>query len=1327
MPVNRRVLEAGQRYMAMQAARHQMAQRSYGGQVGGRGVMVGPVGVQRAGQQQQQLSQQANNNRWAQAQAEYKAQVHPQHGGGGPGGFLGAVMDNPIVSTLVKPLQAISYPLKAIDVGLQEARAHLPEWAPLLSGIGAPLMLIDKQKAEHEKRGVLERIADPSYGFGQIATQINTGNDFIDTWANRGVGLGGDIALDPLTYLTAGVNKIPGATGRLALAAEAAEKGLSEEAIRAAGQGGARAVRKLGEEGAVEALKLPEPGIRFGGQMGVRIPGTGGLSEQLNALTHGVSGLAADTKFGRAVRMAGAARNPELRGAVESLVGRGAEKYTPSVAAEMVRSGWLAKAEQSLTTSIGENAARDIARKAKDDPALTHALETGDLSNPLVAKWHKLNQDMRAYAISKGGSVGQLADEELTYAPRVLTKQGKADFAHATSNLRGAAEQFGAEGQQFSRVLKKGETYIIKGKEFKPLEGTIKEANDWGVRELGHKLFEDSPAKLSAYTVEQSAGTVGKAQRLQALAKGVHQKVFSTIDPRVTSIDEAATRAASKETGGALADQLAPILGNVSAADEAVARTGQAADEAAQMLQSFDRGAMRGQRSIYGDAYGAANAAQAAHGEALAAAPDVSGQIAPLQARLAEAQTAEQAARGPVEQLQQLAAQGVQGPRAMPDFAQAQFGKLQAQYDLLDKARLAAPAGSKAEDQAIRQLMATKMSMDDITRKFSTAVEAAPLPEAAPFQEALQGATGARQGLEEQLAPLTQAQAAHEAVGPPPNVDEMVAAHAQPRLDALAQAREPFVHYRNATDMSNLMAEASQGLSERELQAATAHLPESAQAMMHATVRADSSPPAMGKWLDDIRQGKLDDQIVRQANDGFERVATDQLIGRDIVMNSESRQAMADAKQAMDRFNAAFSKEPGLFGKVVDEYTKFFKAWATATPGFHIRNALSATFMNMSEGVSFREMLDGNLIWSTFRKEYKHTTGSDAAAWVSKLPEHLRPIAEDVVKAVYASGAGGRYTAAELGERAFGETATEGGKIGSLLRKTYENKPLEFSHTVGEHIEGRVRAGLAVHALGPDGSGSWSEAVARIKRVHFDYSDVNALDRSVRRIVPFWTFMSRNLPLQVQQMWVAPRVYSQYESVMRNLNADPTGTQAMPDWLSRTGAIFLNKQGLALAPDVGASQVENYLGQIADPKTLASNFTPPLKSAIELGTNTDLFYGNKYKANDYQKPGIESMALLPFLSALGMTKNTAQGPVVENKVLQAIRDNIPLLATANRLGSTTADREGKGWQSVANFLGVPLRQVDPKAQARRAGYDTQHQRYAATALRDALARFGGAA
>ena len=438
----------------------------------------------------------------------------------------------------------------------------------------------------------------------------------------------------------------------------------------------------------------------------------------------------------------------------------------------------------------------------------------------------------------------------------------------------------------------------------------------------------------------------------------------------------------------------------------------------------------------------------------------------------------------------------------------------------------------------------------------------------------------------------------------------------------------------------------------------------------------------------------------RVAKDGFALQVLDPIIGKNLYVRKE----MLRMKNA---FVAQARKEPGAIGKAIDGYTKFFKTYATATPGFHIRNAMSATFMNMTEGVAAREMRDGITIWQAFRK-------NPSGNWVNDLPPHLQANAKQVVEAVYGSGAGGRFSAEELAERAFSDRAR---KRGSRL---VENRLTKRSKDVGERVEGGVRAGLALHALNE--GDDVANAVARIKRVHFDYSDVNETDEAIRRYIPFWTFMSRNLPLQIQQMWMKPRTYLQYNSLKRNFTDDEDAW--MPEWMKAEGGFNIGP-GLALSPDVGATQVQEQLSMMENPLRLMSSTNPALKVPAELLTNKDFFYGSDFKANDFQKMGWDTKLFGPLLQAAGLAERTPEGYVAQKKHLGAIYDLVPFLAQGNRLASTTGDREGKTLQSWLNYVGVPLRIVDPEGERKEIEYLRRQSRYPSTdeARMAALAQF----
>jgi hypothetical protein len=406
--------------------------------------------------------------------------------------------------------------------------------------------------------------------------------------------------------------------------------------------------------------------------------------------------------------------------------------------------------------------------------------------------------------------------------------------------------------------------------------------------------------------------------------------------------------------------------------------------------------------------------------------------------------------------------------------------------------------------------------------------------------------------------------------------------------------------------------------------------------------------------------------------------------------------------------NVSRAVEDGRFWKAVDAYTHAFKSWATASPGFHVRNAMSATFMNAVAGVTPASMMKGLHIWQAFR-------ANPDGDWIKALSREDQAIAHDVVRAVYASGAGGQFSAAELGH------VTEStSSLGRIADKVAHNKVTNSSANWGERVEGSARAAMAYDVLHK--GGSIDEAIFKIKKFHFDYSEVNGLDKQMKRLIPFWTFMSRNIPLQIQMMWTNPRLYSQYQSFKRNFNSDPNGEQIMTFGVAERGG-FRITDGTALAPDLPHTRVLADLERLGDPQRMLSNVNPLLRVPLEV-----LAHRQMYNDLPLNKEPTKLSNELAFLQLLGVTDTAGDGTkVVDQRIPYAIRNLVPPLGQIQRLFGTDdyyADRQG---QSAANYVGLPIATLGPKViereQRRQAALSKKQGKQSAYAK--ALAEFAG--
>ena len=448
--------------------------------------------------------------------------------------------------------------------------------------------------------------------------------------------------------------------------------------------------------------------------------------------------------------------------------------------------------------------------------------------------------------------------------------------------------------------------------------------------------------------------------------------------------------------------------------------------------------------------------------------------------------------------------------------------------------------------------------------------------------------------------------------------------------------------------------------------------------------------------------GEFDQAVKYELRNGFKKVGEELLAGGEgVVVRDEMAEALQNVQKAIDH---------GGLWRAANAYTQFFKQYATLSPGFHLRNGMSASFMNFADGVSLKSQLRGIREWGKYLKDPDH--------YLDNVPLHERKLMSESLDAVYGSGGGaGQYSADELvvhGSRAVDNPATR------------------LSRRAGARVEGVVRMGMAIDTIAK--GGSVQEAMARIGRIHFDYSELSNLDRKMKQLVPFWTFMSRNLPLQTQQMWLKPRLYQQYQSLVRNMGEDYEGDMVPQSWRSLDA--FKLTDGTYLAPDFAHTRQLKDLEDIGRiPAVLAgqpggsalSDINPLYRVPLEMLARKNLFTGMPFDENSYeeatfsQSPELGLLQYLPFISQGAGPEGDI--PVVDERLAYALRQFLPPLAQAQRLIPSEDEYYGdRNLQSLLSYLGIPLKQLTEGQTSRErerrlaavkyADYDEEQRREA---------------
>lgn len=270
-------------------------------------------------------------------------------------------------------------------------------------------------------------------------------------------------------------------------------------------------------------------------------------------------------------------------------------------------------------------------------------------------------------------------------------------------------------------------------------------------------------------------------------------------------------------------------------------------------------------------------------------------------------------------------------------------------------------------------------------------------------------------------------------------------------------------------------------------------------------------------------------------------------------------------------------------------FTKFHKAYATLTPGFHIRNFIGNAFQFVLAGGKMQHLRPATEIHFQWIEAYKK--GVPWETFLAGVDEQYRAAVNIARDAMHGSG---------------------GGIYGDIFHAVNRGSRLyDWALTRKSQKLGQQSDNMARFVLGFDSAMQGMDvnaAIARVRKFYFDYEDLSKVDKAVKQIIPFWIWTSRNLPLQIENMWLNPKPYLIYESFKRNVRDKETEAQEpLPPFLQEVGAFQLPGLGAYAAPDLNFTRVEQSLNQLVNPKKLGTNVTPLFRAPIEQILGQNLF------------------------------------------------------------------------------------------------------------------------
>ena len=313
----------------------------------------------------------------------------------------------------------------------------------------------------------------------------------------------------------------------------------------------------------------------------------------------------------------------------------------------------------------------------------------------------------------------------------------------------------------------------------------------------------------------------------------------------------------------------------------------------------------------------------------------------------------------------------------------------------------------------------------------------------------------------------------------------------------------------------------------------------------------------------------------------------------------------------LDRTNiASRTQKAYLTNSMLKLYDRFLNMWKLGntmfSPAFHVQNALSNAFQSYlgigADAFNLKKIWKAADVLKLKDKKQTVTLGGKTYSYaqLEHMAKKLGVVNESF--AAYDFGKGGK---AHWENGARKSTSWQKLRDVDWKKRNIIKTALEYSTVFGTDLEGAQRMNLFMSAL--DQGYELQDAAAMVDKFLFDYSDLTDFEQNVmKRIVPFYTFMRKNLPMELAQMFSNPNKFTVVDKALTNFEKmDEEGyidENRRNPWRQNFTQIPFTNKGVNL-------QLPYYQLERLTPRKLAGSTSPLLKLIPEAITGEYIYTG----------------------------------------------------------------------------------------------------------------------
>lgn len=416
--------------------------------------------------------------------------------------------------------------------------------------------------------------------------------------------------------------------------------------------------------------------------------------------------------------------------------------------------------------------------------------------------------------------------------------------------------------------------------------------------------------------------------------------------------------------------------------------------------------------------------------------------------------------------------------------------------------------------------------------------------------------------------------------------------------------------------------------------------------------------------------------------------------------------------------------------KVWDYITNtLFKSYAIMTFGFHIRNLFGGVMNNWLGGVnvdSYRVFLRAeNVYFAALRKtgnvdealravdgKLGKSAGSAYRQWhrmeASSGMGIVGSFSEDVGRGVSVlsdsvnAGGTSRLGAARAAMQS--DKLTRDRLLNPLVG-LQDNFLVRANAYAGQRVERFLRGSMAFDTFYKKG-GDFTDAMLRVRKYHFDYQDLSNFERGfLRRVIPFYVWISRNIPLQIEGLVTRPKVALTYWRLKEWIESHSEEEAIVADYYGREGAIRLpftdaNGDHIYWFPDMPINDLNFFSNPV---EVVTSAINPLVKMPMEIGPMQRKFFtGAPFTEELQEMPRHYGWAgITQGLEALGQVTRDREGrPMADQRLIYALEQGWPMFARLQRWFPNTEEGRARASNTyLSNFLGVSVRTNDQRTKS----------------------------